>query len=1149
MVKRIVILILLLLTVGVEAQQSNPRLRARWGSRVTGLGEPQAPSIIIDTPTLNPAITVTSSTLTLSGTAEAGTAAIESVTWVNDRGGSGTASGTLEWETATSSGAAVVVQDAFASAGTQPLEGLIAVPIGGAWSEFVDSSAGVNLERRSGGYVQINTNLANGRVAYKVAPSTPIIGTNYDAAVTLKHIENSDGDDPAAIIFGQSDSDDYCAVTWYFSGAATDLYLTKSVAGTFSTIGAGVNIDPAFDDVISVEVRGVNITVKQNGVSKITTALGDDCDNATGVGLGVGGFRGVAGDDGSTRWRFDDFTVTDQDAAAGGITLQSGVNVITVTATDTNDLTATDIITVTLAGADTTDPLVTITSPTTNPTQNTSVAAITIEGTCTDNIACTAVTLDCADCSPVVNDAVCTLSGSGTSKTFICPVATQTATTNELIVTAVDAATNDDIDQLDSTYTAGDVTAPVITITSGGGSPFSTAINPYTLLGNATDAVGVTGISCSCDACGVGTPTVGSGTSVNWSIPLTLTAGVNNVSCTARDQANNISTPDTIAITYSPGVLTVTPASLPNGRVGDPYPTVPISATGGTAPYTFTNNGAGTSLNDSDPQCAGLLVQSDGDIVGTPTAEGVCNWTGKVTDNVAATDTEPFTITVLAAGSEGPHDFFNAAIVRGDCYKAYSFRPQPGITQPSAVRGVSDCSKSNWTQQLTFATGTTFITYDYAGDTNVEKQDGAKVVIPQWRTSIPNLTLTAPMGTGAVGEQQTITVSAVQGIETGKAWKIENEIVIAPFSQSNSTSIIITRGGFNTTPVTHSSGVTVQNGSNSLSTGQQTRVPINTDGDVSANYLYVADLYYTNSFMKTGLVNHKVLQVAYISSGNQFVETNSAYGGPFGTAPNPAWAANGGVNTYVAVFGTRFYSQSTTPGAFQDAPGRPFANPPFLMKPSKWLRFWIYIEANAETDPTKFVTLSAGRAPITASIDASTTSISYDHTGINTSPLTACPFLCAGTGFPGRSIKIDNEIMTISACTVCTGTTRTITVVRGAQGTTPATHTLGTQIQLIEDYVTIWVADEETEPTLMYDRVSWHLPTNHSSLNVRGSMADFWVEFNTSTAQTTAGRANGADGTPGTADDFADMVAYVRNLVVLKNPPADWSSLRVKPVR
>jgi hypothetical protein len=108
---------------------------------------------------------------------------------------------------------------------------------------------------------------------------------------------------------------------------------------------------------------------------------------------------------------------------------------------------------------------------------------------------------------------------------------------------------------------------------------------------------------------------------------------------------------------------------------------------------------------------------------------------------------------------------------------------------------------------------------------------------------------------------------------------------------------------------------------------------------------------------------------------------------------------------------------------------------------------------------------------------------------------------------------------------------------------------LGTQIQLIEDYVTIWVADEETEPTLMYDRVSWHLPTNHSSLNVRGSMADFWVEFNTSTAQTTAGRANGADGTPGTADDFADMVAYVRNLVVLKNPPADWSSLRVKPVR
>lgn len=74
-----------------------------------------------------------------------------------------------------------------------------------------------------------------------------------------------------------------------------------------------------------------------------------------------------------------------------------------------------------------------------------------------------------------------------------------------------------------------------------------------------------------------------------------------------------------------------------------------VSATGGTAPYTFSNNGAGTSLNDGDAQCAGLSIASSGAVTGTPTTAGTCDWTAKVTDNVMATDTQALQITVQSA--------------------------------------------------------------------------------------------------------------------------------------------------------------------------------------------------------------------------------------------------------------------------------------------------------------------------------------------------------------------------------------------------------------------------------------------------------------------------------------------------------------------
>jgi hypothetical protein len=169
---------------------------------------------------------------------------------------------------------------------------------------------------------------------------------------------------------------------------------------------------------------------------------------------------------------------------------------------------------------------------------------------------------------------------------------------------------------------------------------------------------------------------------------------------------------DTITVTYNPVSLVLSPKPFGNGRVGEVYLTSSIQATGGTAPYTYTNNAAGTSLNDVDPHCAGLVLSSAGAVSGTPTTEGVCSWVGKVTDNVAASDTEPYSITIVAAGAAGPHDYFEALIERPDCFRAHSFRPDAGQTTIDVrTAGVADCDHAYYSGQLGASATAGVVTY------------------------------------------------------------------------------------------------------------------------------------------------------------------------------------------------------------------------------------------------------------------------------------------------------------------------------------------------------------------------------------------------------------------------------------------------------
>lgn len=488
------------------------------------------------------------------------------------------------------------------------------------------------------------------------------------------------------------------------------------------------------------------------------------------------------------------------------------------------------------------------------------------------------------------------------------------------------------------------------------------------------------------------------------------------------------------------------------------------------------------------------------------------------------------------------HDYFNALVARSDCYRAFSYRPQAGSAAARTGRGVADCSRPRAANHLQRPNGSTsrYMTYSPATDAHPHRQDALKVVIPQFypdqgyalSNDVDAVTTLLPLNQRGPGENRRAIRIGDEIVEINGAW--------------TGTAWPVVRGAWGTTRASHTRTTPVAFSVNGHATSDQVRTLVETDGSQSAKYLFTADIFYTDSFVGTGLNNHKTLMITFIADGNQFIETNASYNGPLTRhAPNREWLASGGSTRNVASFHVRCYAQSTAVNARQDSPCLPMANPPFIIKPNKWTRFWIMIEANAETDTTKFAALSRGRAPLAADIaDATTTSINIDVTNVATNPFTACPYECSGEkngkAWTGRALKIDNEIMTLVGCSVCKGTTRTLTVVRGAQGTTPATHKAGTQVQVIDDFLTIWVADEDQPPALMYDRVPWHIPLNHHDPRVAGSLYNFWVEFNTSSSQIVQGRADAG---------FQDMVAYVRNLVILKNPPEDWSALRVKPVR
>jgi hypothetical protein len=140
--------------------------------------------------------------------------------------------------------------------------------------------------------------------------------------------------------------------------------------------------------------------------------------------------------------------------------------------------------------------------------------------------------------------------------------------------------------------------------------------------------------------------TIGTGTSFAGDIlaltSITLTTGANTTGrALARNGAVTLDTNNvnTCGVLVCP-IITVNPATLPNGSVGAAYNQV-VSGSGGTAPYTF--------VVSSGALPTGLLLDpTTGAITGIPTTAATFNFTITATDAGGCSGSRPYTIGIAA---------------------------------------------------------------------------------------------------------------------------------------------------------------------------------------------------------------------------------------------------------------------------------------------------------------------------------------------------------------------------------------------------------------------------------------------------------------------------------------------------------------------
>jgi hypothetical protein len=322
-------------------------------------------------------------------------------------------------------------------------------------------------------------------------------------------------------------------------------------------------------------------------------------------------------------------------------------------------------------------------------------------------------------------------------------------------------------------------------------------------------------------------------------------------------------------------------------------------------------------------------------------------------------------VAVKQVYAAGPNDYFDSLTARGDCYKAYSLRPD--ASQPTQA---GNCSTPNYSKQLMSISAGGYascnycipdhLTYNYASDTDPRRQDAAKIRIEPVGAVVSTLVTAIGVSdvqiTVAAADNNWQSCNSNSPCTGGRLIRIDSEYMkiqsrVSPTTQNTNVIFSVNRAQRGSVAAAHSSGSGVRLSSNSLEGGSVIRPPIGTED--GHKYLITWDSYFTDSFLPsiTKLTNHKWIQISSLHPGDQrWWENQMRYDG--GTGGTPGFDPT----KHIGVIGSRSYNVEGGPSDWLLSNGNqagpnvitatnvtPRANN-FIVYPNRWLRVWWQVD-------------------------------------------------------------------------------------------------------------------------------------------------------------------------------------------------------------
>jgi hypothetical protein len=584
-------------------------------------------------------------------------------------------------------------------------------------------------------------------------------------------------------------------VTWTNDrgGSGTAAGTTSwSVAGILLQSGANVITVTARDAANNTRTDSLTVTYTPADTTAPAISIGTPTSGTTFAAsttpLTVGGTASDAVGVTQVTWANDrggSGTATGTTSwSASGIVLQSGANVITVTARDAAGNASTDALTVTYTPPDTTNPTVAINTPTTSTTFTTTAATVGIGGTASDNVSVTQVAWS--------NNRGGNGTATGTANWIVTGIALQSGS-NTLTVTARDAAGNLATAVLTVTYNAPDTTAPAVSIaTPTTSTTFTTGTTPLTVGGTASDAVGVTQVTWANDRGGSGSAT---GTT-NWNASgIVLFSGANVITITARDAAGNTAT-DALTVTYNAPDTTA-----PVVTIAQPTSSSTFSSTTGTVNVSGTSSdavgvtqvmwansrgGNGNAIGTANWTVNSVPLQTGSNVITITARDAAGNASTKA---LTVTYAAPLSLTSLSANLTAPQVVgtpitFIATAANGTAPYSYKWFVSPDGVTWTILQNWSASNTYTWTPTVAnsaFRVGVWVRSANNTTDSYDNPQSNGSIafpVNPATQLTLTSLTSNLPSGQ-PVGTPITFTATAAGGIapyqykwfvSDGKTW-------------------------------------------------------------------------------------------------------------------------------------------------------------------------------------------------------------------------------------------------------------------------------------------------------------------------------------------------------------------------------------------